>query len=192
MKKIWNKKLSGLLLAFYFLTLSLWNLFKDRVTTFLIKYSIQSCGVGVVVQNGINMRYPGNINFADYVKIGRNVSIIAEIDNCFVVSKNTQINKNCVIDFSGGITIGENCVVSENVTIQTHDHGLNPRSKPIPKNLVIEDNVWIGARALIMHKVDRIGSGSIIAAGSVVTRPVPKNVIVGGNPAKIIRELVNN
>jgi hypothetical protein len=191
MKKFWNKKKSGLVLAFYFLAISVCNLLKDKVTTFLVKYSVKSCGFGVKVQNGLNMRYPGNISFADYVAIGRNVSIVAELDNDFFVGKNTQINKNCEIDFSGGIKIGENCVISEHVTIHTHDHGLKPKSDPVPKKLLVEDNVWIGARSIIMHQVDTIGCGSIVAAGSVVTKSVPKHVIVGGNPAKVIRKLGN-
>ena len=54
-------------------------------------------------------------------------------------------------------------------------------------NLVISDDVWIGARVTILGKVNTIGKGAIIAAGSVVTKTVPDYAIVGGNPAKIIR-----
>lgn len=58
----------------------------------------------------------------------------------------------------------------------------------LPKSkLEIKDNVWIGARAIILGNVRTIGTGAIIGAGSVVTKPVPDYTIVAGNPARIIR-----
>lgn len=58
----------------------------------------------------------------------------------------------------------------------------------LPKSkLEIKDNVWIGARAIILGNVRTIGTGAIIGAGSVVTKPVPDYAIVAGNPARIIR-----
>ena len=57
----------------------------------------------------------------------------------------------------------------------------------ISEPLIIDDDVWIGTRVIIFSKVKRIGKGSIIGAGSIVTRDVPDFAIVGGNPAKVIR-----
>ena len=58
----------------------------------------------------------------------------------------------------------------------------------IPKSeLEIKDNVWIGTRAIILGNVRTIGTGSIIGAGAVVTKPVPDYAIVAGNPARVIR-----
>lgn len=54
-------------------------------------------------------------------------------------------------------------------------------------HLIIGDDVWIGARVTILPNVKRIGSGVIIGAGAVVTKPIPDYAVVGGNPAKIIR-----
>ena len=56
--------------------------------------------------------------------------------------------------------------------------------------MVIEDNVWVGSRALILKGV-RVGKGSIVAAGAVVTKDVPQNCIVAGNPAKIVKENIS-
>lgn len=58
--------------------------------------------------------------------------------------------------------------------------------KPKNSNIVIEDDVWIGAKVII-SKRRRIGKGSILAAGAVVTKDVPEFAVVGGNPAKIIK-----
>lgn len=54
-------------------------------------------------------------------------------------------------------------------------------------SLVINDDVWIGARVIILGNVNSIGRGVIIGAGSVVTKPIPDYAIVGGNPARIIK-----
>ena len=62
----------------------------------------------------------------------------------------------------------------------------------IPKSeLEIKDNVWIGTRAIILGNVRTIGTGSIIGAGAVVTKPVPDYAIVAGNPARVIRYRTN-
>ena len=58
--------------------------------------------------------------------------------------------------------------------------------KPKDSNILIEDDVWIGARVII-SKRRHIGKGSILAAGAVVTKDVPEYAIVGGNPAKVIK-----
>jgi len=76
----------------------------------------------------------------------------------------------------------------EHVTIYSHTHGVNPRSEPRDRKK-INAGVWIGSHALIMENCREIGYGSVVAAASVVTKVVPAHVIVGGNPAKLIRDL---
>ena len=73
--------------------------------------------------------------------------------------------------------------------IETHSHGLEPRSKPKKKPLLIEDNVWIGAHVTILPNVNTIGENSIIGAGSIVTKDVKPFSIVAGNPAKHIKDI---
>ena len=80
-------------------------------------------------------------------------------------------------------------VISENVTIYTHSHGLDPKSIPTKTPLVIERGVWIGSRALIIEGCARIGAGSVVAAGSVVTKEVPPGVVVAGVPARVIKAI---
>ena len=69
-------------------------------------------------------------------------------------------------------------------------HGIYDRATPVGKTspIVLEDNVWIGDSAIVGKGV-KIGKNSIVAAGAVVVKDVPANVVVGGNPAKIIKEL---
>ncbi len=99
------------------------------------------------------------------------------------------INRDCkFIDF-GGITIGNNVGISANVTFIANDHPSNPllleEWVDLPVPIVIKDGVWIGAGAIIKGPVT-IGVNAIIGAGSVVTKDVPSNVVVVGNPARII------
>ena len=69
-------------------------------------------------------------------------------------------------------------------------HGIYDRAIPVGKTkpIILEENVWIGDRAVVGKGVT-IGKNSIVAAGAVVVKDVPENVVVGGNPAKVIKEL---
>lgn len=92
------------------------------------------------------------------------------------------------------VTIGKKVYVSENVTIRdSDDHHLSSmdetetiQSKGMTAPITIEDNVWIGMNATILKGVT-IGTGSVIAAGAVVTKDVPPHCVVAGVPAKVIR-----
>jgi acetyltransferase-like isoleucine patch superfamily enzyme len=96
---------------------------------------------------------------------------------------------------SGRITIGNNVAVGANsVIIDTDFHPLRPEDRRLmpaegkTADVIIEDDVFIGMSCLILKGV-RIGRGSLIGAGSVVTKNVPPGMIVAGNPAQIVREL---
>lgn len=108
------------------------------------------------------------------------------------IGDQTFINQNCFFDAAESITIGSFCLVGFNVCLVTSSHTINPTLnilRPwIAKPITIEDYVWIGAGATILGGVN-IGRGSIIAAGAVVKDNVPPNTIVGGIPAKIIRQI---
>jgi len=81
-------------------------------------------------------------------------------------------------------------LIGHNVVIATLNHDFNPanRISMTAKKVVIGNNVWIGSSSVILPGVS-IGDGSIIGAGSVVTKNVEKNILVAGNPAKIIKRL---
>lgn len=111
-----------------------------------------------------------------------------------------KIGKNCLIsEFNvlrgqGGIIIGDNVYTSPFVQMAAVNHVFQDPDRPIieqgitAEGIVIEDNVWIGTGAIILDGV-RIGTGSVIAAGAVVTKDVLPRSVVGGVPAKLLREL---
>lgn len=115
-----------------------------------------------------------------YTECGKNIA----------VGKSVFINACCRFQDHGGITIGDGCFFGHNVTIATLNHEINPlnRANIIPKPVTIGKKVWIGSDCTILPGVE-IGEGAIIAAGSVVTKNVPRNTIAAGNPAKIVREI---
>ncbi|MDB5616673.1 MAG: Galactoside O-acetyltransferase [Tardiphaga sp.] len=101
------------------------------------------------------------------------------------------INQNCTLYDLGGVDIADDVMIGPNVSIITSGHPLEPsqrRSVTIGKPIVIGRNVWIAAGATIIGGVT-IGENSVVAAGSVVTKDVPPNTLVGGNPARPIRAL---
>jgi len=190
MNKFWNNKTRGLFGFLYVSTSAFMDKIKDKISTILLVNNLQIKSSNIFIQHGVILRYPKNIKLLDNVRIGRDVSLTTELsDSILTINESTFINKCCHIDYTGDVSIGKNCTISEEVMIQTHDHGFNPRNKPTKCPLIIEDNVWIGTRATILHNVNTIGKNSIIAACSVVTKDVPDNVIVGGNPAGVIRVL---
>ncbi len=90
------------------------------------------------------------------------------------------------------VRIGDHCMIGPGTTISTVGHPLSPagrraklaRGEPV----IIGDDVWVGANAAVMPGVV-IGSNVVVAAGAVVTRDVPDNVIVAGVPARVVREI---
>jgi Acetyltransferase (isoleucine patch superfamily) len=91
----------------------------------------------------------------------------------------------------GGITIGNDVMIAAHTIISSQTHDPNAplfRETQIMKPVVIEDNVWIGSGAIILPGV-HIGTGSVIGAGSVVTKDVPPGSVVVGGPSKVIRQL---
>src|SRR5690606_34572527 len=102
--------------------------------------------------------YPKNIVLQDNVILARNVSLFSENERGnLIIENNVIITFDVKIDFSGGLRIGKNTVVSKQSIIETHDHGLDPQSHPTYKNLDIGENVWIGMGSIILSGVRKIG-----------------------------------
>jgi acetyltransferase-like isoleucine patch superfamily enzyme len=120
------------------------------------------------------------------------------------IGNNTSIRSGCILYCAKKILIGDNVIFSNDIVISdTNHHPINPndRLKMInsgwssklwlwkysnSKEIIIEDNVWIGQYSRILKGV-KVGRNSIIASNSVVTKDIPPNCIAAGNPAKIVK-----
>jgi acetyltransferase-like isoleucine patch superfamily enzyme len=108
------------------------------------------------------------------------------------VAQGTRWSIGCLFNADGGISIGKNVLIGPHVIIHSSNHNYNDPDKPIKmqghtkKPVVIEDDCWIGANAVILAGV-HLGYGSVVGAGSVVTHDVPAYCVAVGNPAHIIK-----
>lgn len=103
------------------------------------------------------------------------------------IGKYTTINRNVLLDARGGIVVGDMVSISPDVKIITASHDLDSSDFALELSPVkIEKLAWIGSGAILLPGVV-VGKGAVIAAGSVVTKSVSPYTVVGGNPARYIR-----
>jgi acetyltransferase-like isoleucine patch superfamily enzyme len=126
------------------------------------------------IDKTVDVFTPLYINYGKHTKIGKNVFI----------------NFDCTFLDLGGITIEDNVLMAPKVSLLSEGHPVSPeeRHSLMVGHIHIKKNAWIGAGAIILHGVT-IGENSIVAAGAVVSTNVPDNTIVGGIPAKVIKEI---
>lgn len=146
--------------------------------------------------------------FGEYITAGDCLHLISSKDNpvkltCWSgkgIQGRISIGDYCLLSpgttimSAAGITIGKNCMFAAGSYLSDSDwHGLYNRTRPFrcSKPIVLKDNVWIGHGAKVGKGVT-IGENSVVAAGAVVVKDVPDNVVVGGNPAKVIKHLNPN
>lgn len=124
-------------------------------------------------------------NFGRSSAIYRNVELRSPYR--ISIGEGSVINKHCLLDGRwGGITIGDNVDIAQEVNIWTEQHNYNsPTYESTGGNVVIDDYVWIASRATILPGV-KIGRGAVVASCAVVTKDVPPLAIVAGVPAKVI------
>ncbi len=115
-----------------------------------------------------------------YTDFGKNITI----------GENVFINACCHFQDHGGVVIGDGCQIGHNVVFATLNHGLSAedRKHTYPAPIVLGKNVWVGSNSTILQGVT-IGDNAVVAAGAVVTKDVPANVVVGGVPSKIIKKI---
>jgi len=110
------------------------------------------------------------------------------------IGQNSLIGEYCVIRGQGGVQIGDRVYTSPFTQILAVNHVFDDPNRPFTQQgitaegIVIEDDVWLGAGAVITDGV-RVGKGAVVAAGAVVTKDVPPHTVVGGVPAKIIKQI---
>ena len=115
--------------------------------------------------------------------------------NTVSIGENTYINSNLTLVDDHKITIGKNVLIAPNVTITATNHPIHYKARMhgemYCKEVVIEDNVWIGSQVVICAGVT-IGMGSVIGAGSVVTKSIPPMSFAAGAPCKVIRSITED
>ncbi len=157
------------------------------LATMFYRRNLKACGIRTVFSNSVYLMYPKNVVMGSYCVIGPKVVITSEFPpGNLWIADHVQLSDGVRIDFSGSVKIGSRTLISSGASILSHDHGYDPRSDPYRCDLVIGENVWIGMNAIILPSAQYIGDNAIVGAGAVVTKPVQKDTIVVGNPAKII------
>lgn len=118
------------------------------------------------------------------IKIGNKVSIssgcrIQSIGGIIQIGDNVFVNKGCFIVGRKSIMIGDNCTLGPNVLIYDHDHGIHKEERNVytVKDVIIGNDVWIGANCIIL-KGTEIGNGCVIGAGTIVKGKIPDNCIL--------------
>jgi acetyltransferase-like isoleucine patch superfamily enzyme len=108
------------------------------------------------------------------------------------IGANSNLGHFSFIGAAGGITIGQNVLIGQRVSFHAEDHVFDRADLPIKaqgvmqKGIVVEDDCWLGTGAIFLDGV-RVGRGSVIAAGSVVTKDVAAYSVMAGVPARLIR-----
>ncbi len=157
--------------------------------------SAQALGPRVRLWGVPFVRNAGRLLIGDRVRLASGVSTL-ELNvgphGTLVIGDRVLINHGCSIGATKLVQIGDRCNIgSQSILIDNAFHELDPERRdqqPESAPVVLEDNVWLAARVIVLPGVT-IGKNSVIGAGSVVTRNIPPNVLAAGIPAKVIRPL---
>lgn len=154
-----------------------------------------------LVRHPVRLRGKKNIKFSYGFTSGYFCRIEAFSEgtrgHTMILGENLNIGDFCHIASLQRVEFGRNVLIGSSVFISDHDHGavtfsdlsIAPAERPlISSPVIIEDNVWIGEKAIILKGV-RIGRNSIVAAGAVVTKNVPPYSVVAGVPAKVVQSV---
>ena len=135
-----------------------------------LKQIFGTFGKNLIIEKGFYCDYGDKISFGERV----------------------YLNINCLMLDGGKISLGDDVLIGPNVQILTVNHPVSPEGRltkiSLAQDISINNNVWIGAGAIILPGVD-IGEGSVVGAGSVVTKDIDAFSLYVGNPAKKIRKL---
>ena len=133
------------------------------------------------------------IDIGHSVSIGPGVTVIVKDNACLTIGPNTYFTSDLHLEVLNTVNIGSDCAISWGVTIiDDNHHQVLPLSTSTrsSKLVILGNHVWVGCNATILEGT-QIGDNSIVAAGSVVKGVFPNNVLIGGNPAKIVKKAVN-
>ncbi|MDB8545640.1 transferase [Turicibacter sanguinis] len=160
---------------------------KRKVSFFIINHFLVSTNKRVFGVKRYLLNWSG-------VKIGENSKIVGPIyiSGNLNIGNNVWIGANFCVRGNGVVTIEDNCDIAPDVSFVTGSHEIGPKERRagigFNKDIKVGSGTWIGAYSKILGGVN-IERGCVIAAGSVVNKNVSENLLVGGVPTRIIREL---
>ncbi|MBO8162189.1 MAG: 2,3,4,5-tetrahydropyridine-2,6-dicarboxylate N-acetyltransferase [Brevibacillus sp.] len=155
---------------------------KDKIEDYVVESDRRNSAIPLLDTKNLQARIEPGAIIRDQVSIGKNAVIMmgAVINIGAVIGEGTMIDMNVVVGGRG--TIGNNCHIGAGAVIA------GVIEPPSATPVIIEDDVVIGANAVILEGV-RVGKGSVVAAGAVVIEDVPPNVVVAGTPARVIKQI---
>ncbi|MFD2617015.1 2,3,4,5-tetrahydropyridine-2,6-dicarboxylate N-acetyltransferase [Terrilactibacillus laevilacticus] len=156
--------------------------YKDKIVDYVIENDRRHSAVPLLNMKEVQARIEPGALIREKVEIGKNAVIMmgAVINIGAVVGEGTMIDMNAVL--GGRATVGKNCHIGAGTVLA------GVVEPPSAKPVIIEDDVLIGANAVVLEGV-HVGKNAVIAAGAVVTKDVPANTVVAGIPAKIIKTI---
>ncbi|WP_339227546.1 2,3,4,5-tetrahydropyridine-2,6-dicarboxylate N-acetyltransferase [Oceanobacillus sp. FSL K6-2867] len=155
---------------------------KSSISDYVIENDRRNSAIPLLDLKGINARIEPGAIIRDQVKIGDGVVIMmgASINIGAVIGDGTMIDMNVVL--GGRATIGKNCHIGAGTVLA------GVIEPPSAKPVIIEDDVVIGANAVVLEGIT-VGKGAVVAAGAIVTKDVAPHTLVGGTPAKVLKEI---
>jgi galactoside O-acetyltransferase len=189
------KKINKLLFQIYIAFLSsIPSEIGIRIRQIAYKPLFKKCGKNLRIDSGVTILGFENISIGDNISFMKNSYIYAHDNGDLTIGNNFTINSNSQLGASfGKIIIGNDCAIGPNSVLRAANHRFDDPNIPIRKQghkygeIIIEDDVWIASNCVITANT-KIGKGSVIAAGSVVTKDVESYSVVGGVPAKLIKK----
>ena len=154
---------------------------KDKITDMYVENTARNSAIPMVDMLNIDARIEPGAIIRDMVTIEKNAVVMmgAVINIGAVVGEGSMVDMNAVIGARG--------ILGKNVHLGACSVVAGVLEPPSATPVIIEDDVLIGANSVILEGV-RVGKGSVVAAGSVVTKDVPAGVVVAGSPAKVIKK----
>jgi len=169
------------------------------------KNKLKRMGKNVLIDRGVNVWYPQNVEIDDYTHIDKDVKIEGSKQGFVKIGKYNHIANNVVLQGGGGLTIGNYIGIASGTLVYSASNFYkdpNKNSKEllsmsaaapldkqyvIKKPVIIEDYAFLGLNVVVSPGI-KIGRGAVIGAGAIVTKDIPPYGIAVGNPAKVIKE----
>ncbi|MFC7392380.1 2,3,4,5-tetrahydropyridine-2,6-dicarboxylate N-acetyltransferase [Scopulibacillus cellulosilyticus] len=155
---------------------------KDKIEDYVLENDRRHSAIPLLDFKKVQARIEPGAIIRDQVEIGKNAVIMmgATINIGSVIGEGTMIDMNAVL--GGRATVGKNCHIGAGAVLA------GVVEPPSAQPVIIEDDVVVGANAVILEGV-KVGKGSVVAAGAIVIEDVPENTVVAGTPARVIKQL---